>query len=139
MAKTSRAEEYNYQISWSTKDQVFVGHVLEFSSLAAHGDTEEEALKEIKSVVEFVISDLEKNGEYVPKPITFMVEGALNLMRRKSKDISRKELIDMIARLRGLLVDISIDVAPAPGSFEECLKTKIQNVLAMTTFDIEED
>jgi len=57
-------------VTWSSEDEVFVAHVLEFRSLAAHGDTAEAALAELRSVVEFVVSDLEKEGELVPKSLS---------------------------------------------------------------------
>lgn len=53
-----RSDEYRYNVGWSEEDQVFVGRVVEFPSLAAHGDTLEDALFEIKKVVGFVMADL---------------------------------------------------------------------------------
>lgn len=54
-------EEYLYSVAWSEEDEAFVARVAEFPSLAAHGDTQEEALGEIKKVVKFVLSDLKAN------------------------------------------------------------------------------
>lgn len=63
-----KAEQYLYSIGWSEKDEAFVAKVAEFPSLAAHGETQEEAIKEIKEVVSFVISDLKENNEPIPEP-----------------------------------------------------------------------
>jgi predicted RNase H-like HicB family nuclease len=49
-------------VGWSEEDQVFIGRVAEFESLAAHGRTLESALREIKSVVQTVLEDLADSG-----------------------------------------------------------------------------
>lgn len=61
-------EQYLYNIGWSEEDESFVARVAEFPSLAAHGDTQEEALREIKDVVGFVIEDLTESKEPIPEP-----------------------------------------------------------------------
>ena len=57
---------YTYREEWSEEDQAYISRCLEFPSLSAHGTTAEESLVEIKTVVQFVLEDLEKNGEDVP-------------------------------------------------------------------------
>ncbi len=66
--KLPKAEQYLYSVGWSEEDEAFVASVAEFPSLAAHGDTLEVALREIKSVVGLVLSDLQKNKEHIPQP-----------------------------------------------------------------------
>ncbi|HMS40902.1 MAG TPA: toxin-antitoxin system HicB family antitoxin [Pyrinomonadaceae bacterium] len=74
MNKTSKksnlpkAEHYLYSVGWSETDEAFVARVAEFPSLAAHADTQEEALREIKDVVSFVLNDLQENNEPIPEP-----------------------------------------------------------------------
>jgi predicted RNase H-like HicB family nuclease len=63
-----RTDQYLYSVGWSEKDEAFVSRVAEFPSLAAHGETLEAALREIKEVVSFVISDLSENSEPIPEP-----------------------------------------------------------------------
>lgn len=63
-----KVEQYLYTVGWSDEDEAFVARVAEFPSLAAHGETQEEALKEIKTVVEFVLKDLNESNEPVPEP-----------------------------------------------------------------------
>lgn len=64
----SKTEQYLYSVGWSETDEAFVARVAEFPSLAAHGDTQEEALREIKDVVNFVLNDLQESNEPIPEP-----------------------------------------------------------------------
>jgi predicted HicB family RNase H-like nuclease len=78
--KGSRADEYLYNVAWSEEDELFVGRVVEFPSLAAHGDTLEKALREIKKVVDFVIADMAVSGETMIEPLSRRhYSGRLNL------------------------------------------------------------
>jgi predicted RNase H-like HicB family nuclease len=52
-----KAEKYRFNVSWSDADGVFIGRVTEFPSLAAHGSSQEKALREIRSVVQYVLED----------------------------------------------------------------------------------
>lgn len=61
-------KDYNYRVKWSPEDDAFVARVLEFKSLSAHGDSREEALAELKEVVQVVVEDLKSRNEPVPKP-----------------------------------------------------------------------
>jgi predicted HicB family RNase H-like nuclease len=63
-----RADEYYYSLGWSPEDEAFIGRVAEFPSLAAHGATLEEAVREIRQVVEGVLEDLQESGEPAPEP-----------------------------------------------------------------------
>jgi predicted HicB family RNase H-like nuclease len=79
-----KADEYIYSVVWSDDDEVFVGRVVEFPSLAAHGDTMEDALKEIREVVGYVLKDLIESGETVPVPLNKrQFSGKLNLRMPK--------------------------------------------------------
>jgi predicted RNase H-like HicB family nuclease len=63
-----KVEQYLYSVGWSDEDDAFVARVAEFPSLAAHGETQEEALREIKNVVEFALKDLTELKEPIPEP-----------------------------------------------------------------------
>ena len=65
---TPQVEQYLYTVGWSEEDDSFVARVAEFPSLAAHGDTQEEALREIKAVLGFVLKDLTESKEPIPEP-----------------------------------------------------------------------
>ena len=69
-APSYKAEDYHYSVAWSEEDEAFIGRVSEFSSLAAHGETLEKALREIRTAVEGVLEDLEEAGESVPMPFS---------------------------------------------------------------------
>ena len=62
-------EKYTYRIEWSEDDHCHVARCLEFPSLAAHGDTMEDALREIKYVVAESVKWMEEEDEAVPKPL----------------------------------------------------------------------
>ncbi|HKQ03542.1 MAG TPA: type II toxin-antitoxin system HicB family antitoxin [Blastocatellia bacterium] len=64
----TQAQRYLYSVGWSEPDRAFVARVAEFPSLAAHGDSPEAALQEIRFVVEAVIEDLDQSGERMPEP-----------------------------------------------------------------------
>src|SRR5688572_5494793 len=84
-----RAEEYSYNVSWSDEDRAFIGRVTEFPSLAAHGSTQEKALREIRSAVRLVLEDLAAEGEDIPIPLGKReYSGRLNL--RMSRELHRR-------------------------------------------------
>lgn len=79
-SKGIRPEDYAYSVMWSEEDGGFVARVAEFASLAAHGSTQEKALREIRKVVEFVIEDIRGAGEQLPEPLSKRrFSGKLNL------------------------------------------------------------
>jgi len=61
--------KYTYRIEWSEDDHCHVARCLEFPSLAAHGDTIEEALREIEYVVSESVKWMQEEGEAAPKPL----------------------------------------------------------------------
>ncbi len=60
ISNASQAGQYFYIVEWSEADKAFIARVAEFPSLAARGETQEEVLREIRDVVEFVLNDLKK-------------------------------------------------------------------------------
>jgi predicted HicB family RNase H-like nuclease len=61
--------DYLYSVVWSEEDEAFIGRVLEFPSLAAHGSTQAKALSEIRSVVQHAFEDMLDSGEDLPEPL----------------------------------------------------------------------
>lgn len=61
-------EQYHYYTEWEAADKVFVAYVEEFPTLAAHGNSEEQALVQIKAVVATAIDDMHYSGETPPPP-----------------------------------------------------------------------
>ncbi len=100
-----RSEEYSYNVGWSEEDDAYVARVLEFPSLAAHGDSQENALHEIRKVVDIVIKDLTAEGEPVPVPFgKRRYSGRLNL--RMSQELHRRLALD--AELQGVSLNTLI-------------------------------
>jgi predicted HicB family RNase H-like nuclease len=62
-------KHYTYRVIWSSEDEEFVGLCAEFPSLSYLDENQIDALKGISELVEDVVSDLEANGEPLPKPI----------------------------------------------------------------------
>lgn len=74
------ADYYCYTVAWSEDDRAYLARVAEFPSLAAHGDTQETSLRQIRFVVSAVLRDLKKSGEPIPKPFgRTKFSGRLNL------------------------------------------------------------
>ena len=61
-------DKYTYRIEWSEEDQVYIARCLEFLGLAAHGDSPEKALKEIKIVVNESVKWLQEENKPLPQP-----------------------------------------------------------------------
>lgn len=70
-----------YSVEWSQEDGVFVARVAEFPYLAAHGDTSEGALKELKLVVSTIEQEQEdeqvvRGADSPPQLCTWTKNGA---------------------------------------------------------------
>ncbi len=86
-------EKYDYHVTWSEEDQLFIGRVTEFPSLAAHGETLVAALEEIHQVVSFVVEDLEASNELIPEPFCKRrFSGKVNL--RMSENLHRRLVLE---------------------------------------------
>ena len=60
--------DYNMQIFFSEEDEGFVAAAPELSGCSAFGETEEEALKEIKTAMELWLETAEKEGRAILRP-----------------------------------------------------------------------
>lgn len=63
-------DRYTYRVTWSEEDQEYIAMCTEFPSLSWLEETQEEALSGIRHLVKECLSDMEKNGEEAPEPIT---------------------------------------------------------------------
>lgn len=92
-----RALGYSYSVAWSDEDNAFISRVAEFPSLAAHGSSQENALHEIRNVVELVLEDLAENGETIPEPLGRRpYSGKLNV--RMSRELHRRLALESTAQ-----------------------------------------
>jgi predicted RNase H-like HicB family nuclease len=63
---------YTIVIQWSDEDECFVVSLPEWGEFChTHGDTYEEALKNAQEVLDLLIETSLKDGEPLPKPMTF--------------------------------------------------------------------
>ena len=60
--------KYEIIMYWSNEDDAFVAEVPELPGCAAHGDTQEMALAEIKLAMELWIETAREFGDVIPEP-----------------------------------------------------------------------
>ncbi|RLI76672.1 type II toxin-antitoxin system HicB family antitoxin [Archaeoglobales archaeon] len=60
---------YTIEIFYSEEDEGYIAVVPELPGCSAFGETEEEALKEIKVAIELWIEAAKKEGREIPKPM----------------------------------------------------------------------
>lgn len=58
--------KYPIEIFWSEEDECFIANVPDLKYCSAHGDTEEEALKQIKIALKAWIETVKEKGEKLP-------------------------------------------------------------------------
>ncbi len=64
------SDKYTYRVMWSDEDEEFIGLCAEFPGLSWLAPTSEKALKGIRTVVKDCISDMNKNKEELPLPLS---------------------------------------------------------------------
>lgn len=60
---------YSYSVSYSTEDEAYIAECIELA-IMAHGETQEEAIAEIKEATKVYLMMLEEDREKVPQPLT---------------------------------------------------------------------
>ena len=60
--------KYEIILYWGNADDAFVAEVPELPGCAAHGDTQENALKNINQAMELWIDTAKEAGEPIPEP-----------------------------------------------------------------------
>lgn len=63
-------DRFTYRVTWSDDDREYVGLCAEFPSLSWLAKSPEAALRGIRKVAADVVTDLKRNGEAVPEPIS---------------------------------------------------------------------
>jgi predicted RNase H-like HicB family nuclease len=63
-----RIDRYTFREAWSEDDQSFIAHCQEFPSLATHGQTAEEVLFQIKTVLDSILDEMTEGVEHIPEP-----------------------------------------------------------------------
>lgn len=62
-------EKYETIIYWSDEDRTFVADVPELPGCMAHGNTPEEALKNVNEAIKLWLDTAKEFGDPIPKPI----------------------------------------------------------------------
>ena len=62
-------DRYTYRVTWSEEDEEHVGLCAEFPSLSWLDSTPEKALVGIRKIVKSVLTDMDSEGESIPRPI----------------------------------------------------------------------
>ncbi|MBI5324550.1 MAG: type II toxin-antitoxin system HicB family antitoxin [Ignavibacteriae bacterium] len=60
--------KYEIIIYWSTEDSAVIAEIPELPGCIAHGETEEDALKNIKDAMNLWIETAKEFGEQIPAP-----------------------------------------------------------------------
>lgn len=65
-----KTNNYRYEIIiyWSKEDNAYIAEVPELPGCVAHGDTYEEALKNVKDAIELWIDTAKEFGDFIPQP-----------------------------------------------------------------------
>lgn len=60
--------KYEIIIYWDNTDQIYVAEVPELPGCMAHGESEEDALKNIKDAMALWIDTAKERGDEIPRP-----------------------------------------------------------------------
>ncbi len=76
-----KSDQYEYRVAWSAEEEEFVARVTEMPSLSAYGGTPEDALREVRFVVDAVLKDMAADGETPPEPLSLRQYGGKFALR----------------------------------------------------------
>ena len=62
---------YSITIQWDPRDSISIASVPELRRVRTHGDTYEEAMKNILEVIDMWVEDAQRTGETLPPPRTY--------------------------------------------------------------------
>jgi len=65
-------DKYSVFIQYEPCDNIFVASIPELKGCKAHGDTREDAIREIKIAMELWLEDMKENGELIPEPMLYV-------------------------------------------------------------------
>ncbi|MGE0597980.1 MAG: type II toxin-antitoxin system HicB family antitoxin [Dehalococcoidia bacterium] len=60
--------DYHIDIFWSDEDSAYIANLPDFEYCSAHGDTPEEALKELLIAKKAWLAVAQENGDPIPEP-----------------------------------------------------------------------
>ena len=63
-------EKYSFIIQYDEDNNIYIASVPELQGCMAHGDTPEDAIREVRIVMEMWLEVAEEKGLEIPKPLT---------------------------------------------------------------------
>jgi predicted HicB family RNase H-like nuclease len=85
----TEVDRYTYRVTWSEEDREYVGLCAEFPGLSWLDATPEGALKGVRALVRKVVTDLRRNKEPVPEPLSARAYSG-KFMVRVPPDVHRR-------------------------------------------------
>lgn len=82
-------DHYTYRVTWSSRDEEFVGTCAEFPSLSWMDETQEGALRGVRQLVHDVLKDMRESGEETPLPLADKTYSG-NFVLRIPPDLHKK-------------------------------------------------
>jgi len=113
---------YQINVTYSAEDACFVARVPAFAYVAAHGDTPERAIHEVRDALAGVLASMEAHGESVPDPDTTVAR-----LRRLKGIIKMSHL----AREAGMRPSTLASKVKRGGPFTQSERSRIESVLAL--------
>ena len=101
MKKTQNiVNKYSYHIEYNQEDKVYISRCAEFPSLKAHGSTQEQSLKEIKTAVSGALKWMKKEKHTYPEPLSlhkFSGEFRIRMSPEKHRKIAIESSLNKIS------------------------------------------
>lgn len=66
---TNYIKHYSYSVSYSLEDEAYIAECVELG-IMADGETQEEAISQIKEATKIHLLMLEEDGDEIPQPLT---------------------------------------------------------------------
>ena len=63
-------EKYSFIIQYDEENNIYIASIPELQGCMAHGDTPEDAIREVRIVMEMWLEVAEEKGLEIPKPLT---------------------------------------------------------------------
>ena len=92
--------KYSYHIEYDPKDKIYIGRCAEFPSLKAHGNTQEQSLKEIKIAVSGALKWMKNEKKSYPEPFNlhqFSGEFRIRMSPEKHRKIAIESSLNKIS------------------------------------------
>jgi len=113
---------YQINVTYSAEDACFIARAPAFAYVAAHGDTPEEAIREVRDALAGVVESMQAHGEPTPDPDTTAAR------LRRLKPIVK---IRSLAREAGMRPSTLASKIERGGPFTESERARIESVLAL--------